>query len=68
MPSTSVKIRLENDLQINGVKIPAGTHEVTPAQAEDWTRIDRAASQEVLDHHRSYEVNAQTLRKTLVSK
>lgn len=48
----SVKIKLDNDLQINGVKIPAGTQEVPAAVAEDWQRMDKEANQERANHHK----------------
>lgn len=49
--SKSVKIVLEHDLQINGVKIPAGSQDVPANVAEDWKRMDKEASQEEANHH-----------------
>jgi hypothetical protein len=40
----SVQIKLENDIQVNGVKIPAGTQDVPAEVASDYKRIDREHS------------------------
>lgn len=54
MPGVSkvAKIKLEHDLQINGVTIPKGTQEVPAEVADDWQRMDNEATQEELNHHR----------------
>lgn len=36
----SAKITLANEIQINGVVVPAGSHDVPAEVAEDWKRID----------------------------
>jgi len=66
MPNASVKIKLDNDIQVNGQKIPAGTHNVTLEQAKDWKRIDDDYSRQVSLRHKSTEVNAANLSSRVV--
>jgi hypothetical protein len=47
----SQKINLTHDVQVNGVKIPKGTHEVPAEQADDLMRIDREYSEHLDSRH-----------------
>jgi len=58
MPNASVKVKLDNDVQINGQKIPAGTHDLPPTVAEDAKRIDDDYKRYLTGLHQSEKVNA----------
>ena len=58
MANQSVKVTLDNDVQINGVTIPAGVQELPADQAEDVKRIDDQYKKYLITLNRSQEINA----------
>lgn len=53
-----VNLELEHDHFINGVKYPAGTHEVPAEVAEDLQRADKAHVKYVADLNKNNAVNS----------